>query len=221
MAPRGPLVRPSVHRGSLLLIAGVLQFVAAMIAVQWKYPGYSDLANTISDLGNSSKSPWSDTFNVSLVILAAAALVGTVLVRSAFPARRTRLGGIGLLGLSFLGVLGVGLFPEGSPHGLHTFFSALTFLAGGLGLLLLSFAMLRDTRWGGFRLYTLVSAVVSLVAFLLLAFAPDPLTNAGVYGGVERVVVGPLLLWAVLAGIHLLRIPSYAPATVVDRSSSH
>jgi hypothetical membrane protein len=212
MAGRGPLVRPSAHRGAVLLIAGVLQFFAAMVAVQYRYPGYSDLSNAISDLGNASKSPWSDAFNVSLVILGVAGLAGTYLLRSAFPARRTTLAGIGLLGLSFLCALGVGFFPEGSPHGLHTLFSALTFLFGGLGLLLLSFAMLRDTRWGGLRLYTLLSAIVSLAALVALDVASGPLTDAGAYGGVERLVVGPLLLWAVLAGIHLLRIPAFAPS---------
>jgi hypothetical membrane protein len=212
MAPRGPLVRRSAHSGSTLLVAAALQFVAAMVLVQSRYGGYSDASNAISDLGNSSHSPWAILFNVSVIVLGLGGIAGTLLVRSAFPARRTSRIGLGLLVLAFLGAVGVGCFPEGSPHGLHTLVSALTFLAGGLGLLALSFAMLRDTRWAGYRLYTLVSGVVSLGAFVALAVASDALTRAGAYGGVERIVVAPLLLWAGLAGVHLLRIPSYAPS---------
>ena len=204
-----------VHRGAILYVVAVLQFVAAMAIVQVGFGGYSDVANPVSDLGNSSLSHWSIVFNVSIVLLGILGVAGTVLLRHAFPARRTSLIGIGALVLGFLGAVGVGLFPEGSPHGLHTIFSAVTSFMGGFGLLVLSFAMLRDTRWAGFRLYTLVSAIVTLGAFGALAADGSRLTDAGLFGGVERVVIAPLLLWAVVAGIHLLRIPSYSPEPAV------
>jgi hypothetical membrane protein len=183
-----------------------------MALVQTQYPGYSDSANAISDLGNRVWSPWAPLFNISVILLGLTGAAGTAMVRSALPARRTSRVGIGLVLLGFVSAIGVGLFPENSAASLHTLFSFLTFLLGGLGLLVLSVAMLRDTRWANFRLYTLLSGVVSLAALAALAIASNSLTNAGHYGLVERVVVAPLLLWAVLAGVHLLRIPAYAPS---------
>jgi hypothetical protein len=71
--------------------------------------------------------------------------------------------------------------------------------------------MFRDTRWDGYRAYSLFSGVLGLVAVILFETGKD--VGLGV-GGMERLIVAPLLLWLIVASIHLLRIPQYAPRTL-------
>ncbi len=218
MTTFGPLVRRSARLGGLLLAAGSVQFVAAMIVVQLYYPGYSDTGNYISDLG-SSMSPWAWLFNDSIRLLGLLGILGTVLVRTAFASKTTTHVGLGALLVAELGAIAVGTFPEGSSwpfSGIHSVVSLVTFLGSAVALLFLALAMSRDTRWQGLRAYTFLSGVVTLVAIGLFAsghsFALGP-------GGMERLVVAPILLWAVLAGVHLARLSVYEPAVAGSSSA--
>jgi hypothetical membrane protein len=214
----GPLVRRSARLGGLLFVAGSVQFVAAMVVVQLYYPGYSDTGNYISDLG-SSMSPWAWLFNDSIRLLGLAGLAGTILIRTAFSSKTTTHIGLGALLVANLGAIAVGTFPEGSSWpfaGIHSVVSLVTFLGSAFALVFLALAMSRDTRWQGLRAYTFVSGVVTLVAIGL--FASGHYLGIGP-GGMERVVVAPILLWAIIAGSHLARLPVYDPATPASASS--
>lgn len=206
----GPLVRRHVHAGAGLIILGVVQFVLAMIVVQWRYAGYSDLGNYVSDLGGPH-SPWAAVFNDSIRLLAVLAFVGVLLIRSAFAPRTSSRVGLGLLGLALIGAFLVGQFPEGSPQfggNIHDYVSDLTFIASALALLILPFGMFRDTRWDGFRFYTFLSGLITAIAIVLYDQGLDgPL---GV-GGMERLIIAPVLLWGFVIGVHLLRLRAYAP----------
>ncbi|HXQ93893.1 MAG TPA: DUF998 domain-containing protein [Thermoplasmata archaeon] len=213
MTTFGPLVRRSARLGGTLLIVGSVQFVVAMALVQLKYAGYSDTANYISDLG-SSTSPWAWMFNDSVRVLGVLGILGTILIRSAFASKTTAHVGLGALFVAELGAIAVGTFPEGSSWpfaGIHSVVSLVTFLGSAVALLFLALAMSRDTRWQGLRAYTFLSGVVTLVAVGL--FVDGTYLGIGP-GGMERIVVAPILLWAVLAGAHLARLPVYDPATV-------
>jgi hypothetical membrane protein len=206
----GPLVRRSARLGGALLMVGSVQFVAAMIAVQLKYPGYSDTGNYVSDLG-SSMSPWATVFNVSIRVLGLLGIVGTLLIRSAFGSKTTTHVGIGALLVAELGAIAVGLFPENSTwpfSGVHSVVSLVTFVGSGVALVFLALAMSRDTRWQGLRFYTFLSGVVTLTALVL--FASGTYLGIGP-GGMERVLIAPILLWAIVVGVHLGRLRVYAP----------
>jgi hypothetical membrane protein len=209
MTSYGPLVRRRAKLGGALYVLGSVQFWVAMAVAQLAYPGYSLAGNYISDLGGPH-SPDAWVFNDSIRVLGILAIVGAFLIRSAFGAKRSARVGLVFVGIAGLGAFLVGTFPEGSPElngGIHSIVSLVTFLFSGFALLSLSAAMLRDTRWDGFRFYTFISGVVDLVALALYA--------AKLYGplgpgGMERLIVAPILLWAVVVGIHLLRLPTYA-----------
>ncbi|HKS59748.1 MAG TPA: DUF998 domain-containing protein [Thermoplasmata archaeon] len=206
----GPLVHRIVRPGAALVVLGVLQFLAAMIVVQLYFPGYSLLANAISDLGGS-QSPAAWVFNLSIRVLGVFTFLGVLLIRSTFPPRRATYLGLGFLLLAGVGAFLVGTFPEQSTWpvaSIHAIVSLWTFLTSGLALLFLSLAMLRDTRWEGFRFYTFLSGAITLVALLLLALGAF---GALQFGGMERLVVAPILLWGLVVGIHLLRLQVYAP----------
>jgi hypothetical membrane protein len=209
----GPLVRRSARWGGAMLLVGSVQFVAAMAVVQLKYPGYSDTGNYVSDLG-SSMSPWAWLFNDSIRLLGLLGILGTLLIRTAFASKTTTHVGLGALVVAELGAIAVGTFPEGSSWpfaGVHSAVSLITFVGSAVGLLFLALAMSRDTRWQGLRAYTFLSGVLTLVAIAL--FADGTYLGIGP-GGMERIVIAPILLWAVVAGVHLARLPVYDPATV-------
>ena len=220
----GPLVHRSVRHGAILFIVGAVQFLVGMAATQIGYgSSYSLTQNYISDLGamncgtfggsaslpgHYACSPWHLVFNVSIVLLGFLLILGVMLIRTAFPARRSRAIGLGLLVLSGIGAIGVGLFPEDVNITVHSVSAFLAFGGSGLALIVLGFAMFRDTRWDGFRAYTVLSGLVILIALVL--FATQTYVGLGV-GGMERLVVAPVLLWAIIVGIHLARIPTFAP----------
>jgi hypothetical membrane protein len=214
MARFGPLVPRTARLGGALLAIGSLQFVAAMVVVQWKYPGYSDLGNLISDLGGPG-SAWSWLFNDSVRILAVFGFLGTVLARTAFPAKKLARAGIVLLLIATVFAFLVGTFPETNlgdrQDTIHSAVVGITFITSGLALSALGIGTFRDTRWDGYRTYTFVSGLVTLIAIALLKTDPG---GTGFLGLWERLVVAPVLLWAILAGTHLVRLPAFAPSTV-------
>jgi hypothetical membrane protein len=214
----GPLVHRSVRHGAILWIVGVLQFIAGMAITQlgWTTP-YSLQNNYISDLGavhcgmlagRYVCSPWHDVFNVSIVLLGLLLIFGVFLLRTGFPARTSRTIGLGLLIVSGIGAIGVGLSPEDVNLTVHTLSALLAFAGGGLALIVLGFAMFRDTRWDGYRAFSILCGLIGLIALIL--FVAKTYGPLGV-GGMERLIVAPVLLWALVCGIHLVRIPTYAP----------
>ncbi len=217
----GPLVHRSVRHGAILWIVGVLEFLVGMIVTQVGYgSSYSLTQNYISDLGavncgvwdnRNVCSPWHVVFNASIVIFGILLVLGTILIRTGFPHRGSRTVGLGLLALAAIGSIGVGLSPEDVNLTVHSLSAAIAFVGTGFALVVLGFAMFRDTRWDGFRAYTMLSGLVGLVAFVL--FEAKTWGPLGV-GGMERLIVAPVLLWALVAGIHLVRIPTYAPAGI-------
>jgi hypothetical membrane protein len=233
-------VHRSVHHGAILLVVGAIEFILAMVVTQVGYgasfdwgSSYSLKFNYISDLGASqcgwfatgslgsgshyACSPWHLVFDVAIVVMGILIVLAVLLLRTAFPARRSRTIGLGLLAVAAIGSIGVGLFPEDVNLTAHTLSALLAFLGSGLALIVLGFAMFRDTRWDGFRAYTVLSGLVSLVALIL--FVSKVYVGLGV-GGMERLIVAPALLWLIVAGIHLARIPTFAPSTLPKASSS-
>lgn len=220
----GPLVRRSVHHGALLWFVGILQFLVAMAVTEsvWSYP-YSLSSNAISDLGNTGCGPWPHAtssvvcspwyflFDGSAIVLGLLVVVGAILVKSAFPQRKSSTVGLGLLLVSGIGTAGVGSVPENVYLPGHLLFATLALGIGGVALLALSVAMMRDTRWDGYRAYTLLSGAISVVAFVLLATGHD--FGLG-YGGMERLTAGPEFLWLIVASVHLLYIPTFAPKAI-------
>lgn len=213
MAKLGPLVHRAARRGGAFLVVGSVQFLVAMAVVQSKYPGYSLSGNYISDLGSSS-SPWAWLFNDSIGVLGLFFILGGFWIRSAFPPKTSARVGLFLLVVAAFGAIGVGSYPEGSPQlggNVHNVMSFITFLGSGFSLLVLAMGMLRDTRWDGFRAYTFLSGLVTVIALGL--FAGHSYAGLG-QGGMERLIAAPILLWGIVAGYHLLRLPVYSPAAI-------
>jgi hypothetical membrane protein len=209
MSSFGPMVPRSARTGGLLLAVGSLQFIAAMIVVQLKYPGYTDFGNYVSDLGNTVQSPWYWLFNDSIRLLAVLGILGTILMRTAFPRKTFARAGLVFLLIAELGAFAVGTFPENVNGRVHGDVSALTFIASAIALMLLGVGTFRDTRWDGYRGYTFLSGIVTFIGIALFQADPGGLAWVGLW---ERIIIAPILIWAILAGSHLMRLPAFAPA---------
>lgn len=172
-----------------VIFVGISQFVLFMLIAEAIYPGYSVSRNYISDLGNprlEPSTPHAVIFNTSIVLLGLLLIAGgALLYRSGRDLTARALGA--LVAASGIGAAGVGLFPEGSPHGLHLVFSLVTFLASSLASYPASFYRgLKNPLWG-------ILGTVGLIALALYV--------GGIYlglgwGGMERLIVYPNLLWA-------------------------
>jgi hypothetical membrane protein len=212
MQPEGnPMVRRTVRTGAALFVFGAAQFIVGMIVVQSQYPGYNLKWNYISDLGGAH-SPWALAFDASVILLGVCAIFGALLVWSAFDPRPSRGVGLGFVLIGGIGAVGVGVFPETTPvlnGGMHVIVSAIAFVGAGVGLAVLSFAMAPGPHWRASRPFTLVCGVVTLAATVLFELS----VNLGLGpGGMERLIVAPILLWAIAEGIHIARLPRFAPS---------
>lgn len=215
----GPLIPMRARQAGAVLLLASLQFIAAMIVVQLKFPHYSDLTNYISDLGGTM-SPWAVVFNGSVIFLGLLTLFGTYLLLPAFNKRLGRTLGLGFLAIAGIGAIMVGIFPEPSPylnHMIHGYSSDIAFIGAGLALLFLPLAMLRDTRWEGYRAFTALLGLVTVVAIVLFSASVWGALGAG---GMERLIVAPILLWAIVVGVHLLTLPTYDRAPVTHSMST-
>jgi hypothetical membrane protein len=198
---------PAQRLGAALIGIGVVQFAVAMAVVQSAYSGYSLLQNYISDLGNTATSPWYVVFNVSVILLGILAFLGILLTWRAFPRGGTRVVGLPLLLIASVAAILVGIFPENVNLPVHEVASLMVFLPGGLALIVLSAGMCAESGWNSLRESSRTLGVVTLAA--LLYYAPTQLNNSTWGPGLfERLIVFPILIWAILASLHILRVPS-------------
>jgi hypothetical membrane protein len=201
-APRA--VPRTVPAGAAMVLVGVLQFTVVMGVVQSAYPGYSDLTNYISDLGNTSTSPWHLVFNVSIILLGLLAFFGVVLAWGGFPVGAARASGLPLVLVASVAAIGVGLFPENVNPPVHDIVSLLVFLPGGLGLVLLGVGMHARSGWHWLRFPSAGLGTVTLVS--LAYYAPTQVSNTTWDPGlVERLIVAPILIWGFLTAVQLFR----------------
>jgi hypothetical membrane protein len=211
-----PFVGRQVRVGAALIALGPVQFVVAMAVVQLRYPGYSLLTNYISDLGNTATSPLHVVFNVSIIVLGVLAFVGILAAWSGFPAGASRLVGLGLLLLASLAAIAVGLFPENVNPTVHVLASLTVFAPGGVGLVVVGSGMRPGSHWGPFRIFSIALGAVTLLS--LAYFAPTQASNTTFDPGlVERLIVAPILLWALVVAAHLRGLP-VRPAVPVTSS---
>lgn len=208
--------RPLVRYAGFVLVFASLQFFAAMFIEQALRPGYSDFANTISDLGvNNPALGWSYAwiFDGSIILLGLLAISSILLLIPVFPDRKLTLAGVVLLVIGSAGAISVGIFTESYPfraYGLsaHDYASVVTFLFANLGMTIMGLALRRHKDW---HPYWLVTFLLGLFSSIVLAFYLYYVVNdvPGRYfglgeGGLERFVAFPVLIWAVIAGVGVI-----------------
>jgi hypothetical membrane protein len=176
--------------GTLFFIAAS-QFVLGLIVSEALYPNYSISGNYISDLGVG---PSSMIFNSSVFLLGLLIIIGAYFLHRAFNSKLLT----ALLILTAIGAMGVGVFTENSGS-IHSAVSFIAFLFGGLSAIF-SFKLLKTP----FSLLAVILGLMTLGSLVL--FAGKIYLGLG-SGGMERMVVYPILMWGAGFGGHLIACP--------------
>jgi hypothetical membrane protein len=197
---------PSLKRAGTLLFLGTGQFAFFFVLAEIYYPGYDVSSNVISDLGATCKGgvckfvqPSSDIFNASIVLMGVLLLFVGYYLRKGSGSRALPL----FEALAGVGAIGVGVFNE-SFGAAHVFFSAFTFVAAGIQALLVY-----KVAKAPFSYFSALAGMVTLVATVL--YATDTYLGLG-QGGMERVVVYPVLIGGIAFGGYLMALgDAYLP----------
>jgi len=185
------------HAGLLFSIA-VIEFFIGMLWAEATYPNYSISGNTISHLGSivcngnvcSFQQPAANIFNSSVIILGILVVIGAYFIREL---QRTL--AITLI-ITGLGAIGVGLTLALNTGSLsHSIVSFITFLFAGISAVI-STPIFKN--W--LRYLSPILGVISLVSMIL--FATGNYLGLGI-GGMERMIVYPVLLWGLALGTYL------------------
>ncbi|MFI9806037.1 DUF998 domain-containing protein [Streptomyces sp. NPDC052301] len=195
--------------GYSVWIAGVVQFFVIHVIVEsaWARP-YSWARNNISDLGNAHCamqqhpepryvcSPEHGLMNTSFVVLGTLLVVGAALTGPMWRRGATAAVARILLAGAGLGFVLAGLAPADVHENQHVLGALLIMGTGNVGLLLAGIGLSDDSPGPVRRVTSLlgITAIVGLGLFLSRHYL-----GLGM-GGMERVAVFPLLVWALAVG---------------------
>ncbi len=194
--------------GTLALVAAA-QWVLLVIIAETQYPNYSIQHNYLSDLGATCHrgllltpcvvvSPSSLIWDTTLTLMGLLSLVSAILVYGA-----TRKKGFSILfGIWGLGTLIAGAVPE-TFLSVHELASYAAFLGGSIAAIAAFWFLKSPLKY--------LSLVLGLFSFASLI----PLTSEGPFfrwngifglglGGIERVVVYPIVIWEIAFGAYLM-----------------
>jgi hypothetical membrane protein len=200
--------------GPAIFTPAALYFLIQII-VAWVFsPSYSLVANTISDLGETScggySSPplcsprWWLMDYVGFILLGLVMVVGSAVLYHEFTQRiprerRAAMVGFSLMAVGGLGAMLVGLFPENQNHVMHIIGAALGIGLGNVAIFALGAVL---TLPESMRRFMLTFSTVSLAA--LVCFASGKFFGIG-GGSMERVAAYPETIWLIIFGLYVWR----------------
>ncbi len=196
---------PSLKRAGTFLFLGTGQFSFFFALAEIYYPGYDVSTNVISDLGATCRGevckfvqPSSEIFNSSLVLLGLMLLCGAYYISKGSGSDWLPL----LVALAGVGSIGVGIFNESFGEA-HLFFSALTFVSAGLQ----AFFVFKIAK-APYSYLSAFAGVVTLAAAVL--YGTGTYLGLG-HGGMERMIVYPVLIGGIGLGGYLMAIGDATP----------
>jgi len=175
--------------GTLILV-GAVEFVIGMILAEVLYDGYSARSNCISELGVG---PSALVFNASIFLFGLLVVAGSYFILRGTGVKLAAM----LIFIAGVGAIGVGGFPE-SPEGgtIHGVMSFIAFLFGGLSAI-----ATYQLQKAPMNYISIIMGVIALVALVL--FSTQNFLGLD-KGGMERMIVYPIVLWGIAFGGHLI-----------------
>ena len=195
---------PVLRALALCGMAGPVIFTAVITVLSLRRPGYDQVSQLLSELGEIGAP------DAGLMNLFGFAVFGVLLI--AFAAGLHRVFGRergGLTGPVLVGTAGLAFIAEGyfrcdqgcvpvTPAGsLHLLLGIVPLVAMVPALIILSLPMRRDPLWKGYWLYSLVTAVLAVIATSFF------IGNAGIGGLSQRIIIGLFLLWEEVIAIRM------------------
>lgn len=161
---------------------------------------YSVSNNYVSDLGANCRTtctavPSAYLFDISIALLGVLILVGAYYLNRAYHWKPATV----MIALAGVGALGVGLFPETTGIW-HSLFSLVVFLFAGLTAVVTARFQKKPMSY-----FSVILGIVTLAALLL--YMGGEYLGLGA-GGMERMIVYPVLAWSLGFGGHLMAIES-------------
>jgi hypothetical membrane protein len=184
--------------GALIFVA-VTQFVLGVIVSEALYSGYSISENYVSDLGVGSSSI---IFNSSVFLMGLLLIIGAYFLHRAFDFTMLTVTFV----LMAIGSIGVGIFTKDTGT-IHRIASLFFFLFSGLSAI---FAVI-CSYVHGFKLMKMPFSVIAVILGLT-ELGGFVLFVGGIYfglglGGMQRMVLYPVLIWLVGFGGYLMAHP--------------
>jgi hypothetical membrane protein len=199
------LALSNAAKAGTALFVGAVQFGIAMILAEIYYPGNNVSNNYVSDLGANCSTtpcviqqPTSMIFDSSITLLGILMLIGTLYLYRAFHLRPFSV----ILALAGIGAMGVGLFPE-TTGVVHHIFSLIVFLFAGLSAII-AYGIVKPplSYFSAILGLATLAALVLYVGSTYLGLGP---------GGMERMIVYPVLLWSIGFGGYLMNVQDWPP----------
>lgn len=199
-------------RGSEALGTEALGGVACFAASALLLPILSEYTLTSDYISELAIGRFGFVQTLAFLALGIGSLALAVGLRRATRGSWGSLAGTALFGLFGVGVLADALFPIDrsgmQPQTLagtvHIMAALAAFVCAVLGMFVLTRTFKRDARWGSYWRLSLVLALAALVTF----FLPSEGALAGIY---QRIFVGIILTWIVLAALRLRSEPADVP----------
>ena len=197
----------------LLLFAGIggpILFCTAVVFVSSLRPDYSHVNQFMSELGEAGGHfAWVMNY-LGFMIPAGLILMFALVLRVRLP--RTTLN---LLGTTLLAVFAVSMFFAGvfscdvgcpvsdrsSDQKLHDLFSIIAFPALTAGVFICGLSLSRTANWRRFGVYSLATAVSSLVLLVAMVQSESSRDGTGMY---QRLYLGVLFLWLMAMSVRQL-----------------
>jgi len=192
------LTLSNASKAGIALFGGAAQYTIGLILAEIYYPGYNVSTNAVSDLGANCtptacliNQPASTIFNSSVVFLGLLVLVGAYFLQRAFHWKPAT----AMVAIAGIGAVGVGFFPEttGVWHGL---FSLIVFLFAGLSAVVTARFQKKPMSY-----FSIILGLLTLAALVL--YVGGNYLGLGP-GGMERMVVFPVLIATIAFGGHLM-----------------
>lgn len=188
----------------LLALCGIVApilFTLIVAVASLLRPGYSQTYNFISDLGVG---PYAIIQNVNFWIFGLLVVCFSLGLWGGLPAPKGLASkvGVGLVILFGLGVFFAGVFPEDYGTGkMHSLVSSLAFLAIIAAQLLIWLGLRKGDRagWGRYRIYTLISGILSFAMLVVLGMA----MGGDYQGAAQRAFLAVPWIWIEVTGLQL------------------
>ncbi len=185
------MIYSDAKTAGIIFFIGITQLIFGVTIAEVYYPGYNISQNYISDLGIG---PSAIIFNVSVFLLGLFIIFGTYFL---YKVLKNKFFNVMLI-LIGIGCMGVGIFTD-DVQPIHSIAAIIIFLFGGFAAIF-SYKLLKIR----FKLINIILGIIALSALVLF------ITNQYLWlgpGGMERMIVYPILIWTYIVSYYLISHP--------------